>query len=57
MWLKFEKKILKIVRVTVRAILKKRGFEKNAFKVLSRSVHSADSRMRDARHASGKTGN
>ena len=33
MWLKFEKKILKIVRVMVRAVLKKRDFEKNTFKV------------------------
>ena len=31
MWLKPEKKILKIVRVIVRAVSKKRCFEKNAF--------------------------
>ena len=55
MWLKFEKKILKIVRVMVRAILKKRVSRKTRL-VLS-CIHSAGSRMRDALHASGKTRN
>ena len=34
MWLKFEKKILKIVRDMVRDVLKKTCFEENAFKLL-----------------------
>ena len=54
MWFQLGKKILKIARVMVRAVLKKRvlrktRFEKNAFKVLSNCVHSAGSRIRPTR--------
>ena len=57
MWLKFEKKILKIVRYGA-CRFEKTCFEKNTFKVPSKCVNSAGSAgMRDARNASGKTRN